>query len=153
MVSLSFITIPDVSFTSGLVDSATGLVRIMRRESSHHNPITVCVIFVFTEASNITCVWKYSTLKVVRESRTPTWGLKTQPLAPHIKKVTEQPVLNSTNHPKYKHLHPQRANVTLASGVKAEDLFLFFWCIWLTTRFFFFGIKHVSCRLSAVLSH
>ena len=52
-VSLSFIAIHDVSFNSGLVDSAAGLVRIIWRESSHHHPITVCVIFVFTEASNI----------------------------------------------------------------------------------------------------
>ena len=45
-------------------------------------------------------------------------------------KVTEEPVLNSgANHPEYKHLHPQRANVTLANGVKVTDPFFASVCV------------------------
>jgi hypothetical protein len=41
-----------------------------------------------------------------------------------VDKVPEEPVLNGgANHPEYKHLHPQRADVTLANGVKVTDPF------------------------------
>ena len=73
-----------------------------------------------------TCVWKYSTLKgrprvahAHMRAEDPTLGAVYQ-----VDKVPEEPVLNSgANHPEYKHLHPQRADVTLANGVKVTDPF------------------------------
>ena len=73
-----------------------------------------------------TCVWKYSTLKgrprvahAHMRAEDPTLGAVYQ-----VAKVPEEPVLNSgANPPEYKHLHPQRADVTLANGVKVTDPF------------------------------
>lgn len=71
-------------------------------------------------------MWKYSTLKgrprvahAHMRAEDPTLGAVDQ-----VDKVPEEPVLNSgANPPEYKHLHPQRADVTLANGVKVTDPF------------------------------
>ena len=77
-------------------------------------------------------MWKYSTLKgrprvahAHMRAEDPTLGAVYQ-----VAKVPEEPVLNSgANHPEYKHLHPQRANVTLANGVKVTDPFFATVCV------------------------
>ena len=64
-----------------------------------------------------------------------------------VDKVPEEPVLNGgANHPEYKHLYPQRADVTLANGVKVTDPFfvLVYLVRLILPVFFFFCVGFVE---------